>query len=99
MSNNLSLQEALNSTLSSLGYSTELTSKSLSDLEQVIAIRFYNKLISMLPKEVLSNISAGNNQQVIENAKQFIDTATLQDQLLAITKEVVSEYIDIITTK
>lgn len=96
---NINLKLALTSTLKSLGYSDSLTNKALTDLEQVIAIRYYNRIVSLLPKTSTTDLVEGDHQKVIELAKGAIDQATLQDQLLAITKEVVSEYLEEMATE
>lgn len=96
---NINLKLALTSTLKSLGYSDSLTNKALTDLEQVIAIRYYNRLVSLMPKAITTDLTEGDYQKVIELAKGVIDQATLQDQLLAITKEVLTEYLEEVATE
>lgn len=96
---NLNLKQALATTFKSLGYSDSLSDIALTDLEKVIAIRYYNRLVSLLPKASTQDLVEGDYQAVIEIAIGVIDQATLQDQLLAITKEVLLEYLEEVSTE
>lgn len=95
---NLNLKQALASTFKSLGYSDALSNKAMTDLEQVIAIRYYNRILSLLPIASITDLTKGEHAKVIELAKDSIDQGTLHDQLLAITKEVLSEYLEELAT-
>lgn len=96
---NLNLKQALANTFKSLGYSYSLSEKAITNLEQVVAIRYYNRLVSLLPKAITTDLAEGNHQKVIELAKEFIDQSTLHDQLLSIIKDVISEYLEEVTTE
>ena len=94
----MDLNQVLAHTMESLGYSDKLTRKALDDLEKVIASRYYNRIVSLLPPSTTQDIEVGDFKSAIEMARQNIDQSTLQDSLLEIAKETIGEYVEAITS-
>lgn len=95
----MDLNQILTDTMKSLGYSDKLTAKAMEDLEKVIATRYYNRIVALLPPTTTKDVKANDYQAIIEIARQSLDQSTLQDSLLVITKDTVNEYIDLIINK
>lgn len=99
MNDDMDLSQILTQTMKFLGYSDKLTTKALGDLERVIAVRFYNKIVAICPHSTTKDIEANDYQAIIEVARQNIDKITLQDCLVEITRETIDEYVSAITSK
>lgn len=99
MNNSIDLSQVLTQTMKSLGFSDKLTTKALGDLEKVVAVRVYNKIISLLPPSTTKEFKTNDYQSIIEVARQNIDQNTLQDCVLDIVKNTLDEYFDLMTDK
>ena len=95
----MDLNQVLTHTMELLGYSDKLTRKALDDLEKVIASRYYNRIVSLLLPSITEGIEIGDYQSAIEVARQTLDSSTLQDCWIEITKETIDEYVEAVTSK
>lgn len=95
----MDLNQVLIQVMKSLGYSDKLIAKALDDLEKVIASRYYNRIVSLLPSSTTDGIETGDYQSAIEVARQTLDSSTLQECLIEITKETIDEYVEAVTNK
>lgn len=99
MNKDTNVAEIINKIFTSLGYDEKLQAQAISDLEKVIAIRYYNKLVTVLPESSLSHINDSNQEKIIELARHYLNEETLQTLLLETTESTLYEYLNQLTSR
>src|SRR3989338_9390373 len=96
---NKNLSEQIRELLKTLNFSDKLTEQAIADLEKIVAIRYYNRLVSILPDDVVSVIpnDQKNYEEVIHQAEKHIAQDILEKTLLQIVREVITEYFEAVT--
>ena len=90
----MDLTKVLDQTLQFLGYSEELTKKTFSDLEEIVSIRYYEKIQALLAKSNINIENINNINSINAHAKKNIDRDTLNNMLIEITKVTINEYFE-----
>lgn len=94
MNDQLDLSNVLTQTMQFLGYSNKLTNQALDDLEKLISMRFYNKLIILLPESIINEAKVEDIKSIAELCKANIKQNILDRTLIDITRETINEYFE-----
>lgn len=100
MNNNATdLDKVIIQTMQFLGYSDKLIKKSLADLEKIIAIRLYNRVVKLIPIDNTQTTEPKDLNAINELIKNNLGQVELKRIFLETTKETINEYFEEITKK